>query len=82
MTLSQFVNETSKVLGHINFSVSSVSDILIVVGLIIGFIVIISAFAYGMFKLAKAVPNMSVKQFILFLVVLSIVLIMIGIFLP
>ncbi|AWR97744.1 hypothetical protein DFR86_09430 [Acidianus sulfidivorans JP7] len=82
MTLSQFVNETSQLFGHVNFSTSSAADIFIVAGLIIAFIVVISAFAYGMFKLAKALPNMSVKQFILFLVILSAALILIGIFMP
>lgn len=82
MTLSQLLNTTSQIFGHLHISTATTANVLIIIGLAIGFIVIISAVGYGMFKLAKALPSMSVRQFILFLLLLAISLVVIGILIP
>lgn len=82
MALSQFFNATSQIFGHINVPSTTISEILIFLGLAIGFIVIVSAIGYGMFKLARVLPSMSVKQFMIFLLLLAVCLVVIGILLP
>lgn len=82
MALSQLYNATSQIFGHINVPTSSIAEILIVLGLAIGFIVIVSAITYGLFKLARAIPGMSIKQFMIFLLMLAIALVIIGILIP
>ncbi|MUM63952.1 hypothetical protein D1867_01520 [Acidianus infernus] len=82
MALSELSNITSQIFGNINIQTVPISEILIVTGIVIASIILFAAFIYGMFKLAKALPSMSVKNFMLFMLVIAAVLIIIGILIP
>jgi hypothetical protein len=55
---------------------------LVAVGLIVLMLVAFGGIVYGLFKVAKVVPHMTTKQFILFLMLVALALVIIGIILP
>jgi uncharacterized membrane protein YqhA len=82
MALSELNNITSQIFRNVNIQTTSISEILILTGIIIASIIIFAAFVYGMFKLAKALPSMSVKNFIILMLIIGVGLIIIGILIP
>jgi|GEM_PF-319363 ABC-type multidrug transport system permease subunit len=83
MTLQALNNVTSQ-LSHIvsSINVEPVSYILVTIGFALLLIIIISGVIYGLVKVAKAVPSMSTKEFLLFLVIIAVFLVVLGILLP
>jgi uncharacterized membrane protein YqhA len=82
MALSELNNITSQIFRNVNIQTTSISEILILTGIIIASIIIFAAFVYGMFKLARALPSMSVKNFIILMLIIGVGLIIIGILIP
>ncbi|EZQ06861.1 hypothetical protein CM19_05675 [Candidatus Acidianus copahuensis] len=82
MALNEFLNTTSQIFSHFHMQANTISDVLLIAGFVIILVVLVSAIGYGMFKAFKALPSMSTRQFILFLVMLAIAMIIIGIILP
>ncbi len=82
MSLSELSNITSQIIGKINVNNVPVSEILILTGIVIAAIILFAAFVYGMFRLAKALPSMPVKNFMLLMIIIAAVLIIIGILIP
>ncbi|MEM4146466.1 MAG: hypothetical protein QXH41_02195 [Metallosphaera sp.] len=58
------------------------STALILVGIIVLLLVAVGGIAYGLFKAVKSVPNLTTKQFILFLLLIAVALVVIGAILP
>lgn len=83
MTLQALNNVTSQ-LSHIvsSINVEPVSYILVAIGFALLLIIIISGVIYGLVKVAKAVPSMSTKEFLMFLVIIAVFLVVLGILLP
>ncbi|ABP95824.1 hypothetical protein HA72_1669 [Metallosphaera sedula] len=82
MTLQTLVNVTNQLFHPLSFNTEPLSITLIAMGLIVLFLVAIGGMVYGLFKAVKAVPNLTTKQFILFLLLLAAGLVVIGILLP
>ncbi|WP_236751938.1 hypothetical protein [Acidianus sp. HS-5] len=82
MALSELSNITSQIFGKINVNSVPISEILIISGIVIAAIILFAAFVYGMFKLAKTLPSMSVKNFMLLMIIIATVLITVGILIP
>ncbi|AOL17609.1 hypothetical protein BFU36_02010 [Sulfolobus sp. A20] len=83
MTLQALSNITSQ-LSHIvsKINVEPLSYTLVIIGFVLLLIIIIGGVVYGLVKVAKAVPSMSTKEFILFLLAIAIFLVVLGILLP
>jgi hypothetical protein len=81
MALGSLYNITSQLFNN-HVSSGSISEILIIVGLIIIGLMLLGGISYGLFKAFSAIPRMSTKQFILFMLLLAGALIVIGIILP
>ncbi|MFP3203878.1 MAG: hypothetical protein RXS23_00245 [Metallosphaera yellowstonensis] len=82
MTLQTVLNVTSKIFHSVNFNAEPLSMALVAVGLIVLMLVAFGGIVYGLFKVAKVVPHMTTKQFILFLMLVALALVIIGIILP
>ncbi len=83
MSLSALHNITSQ-FQHLVQNVNSepLSYVLISIGIALIIAIIVGASLYGMFKLFRAVPQMTTKQFIIFLVGLAIFVLAVGILIP
>ncbi|AWS00014.1 hypothetical protein DFR87_10330 [Metallosphaera hakonensis JCM 8857 = DSM 7519] len=82
MTLQTLVNVTNQLFHPIHFNTEPFSLALVAVGLVILFLVAVGGIAYGLFKAVKSVPNLTTKQFILFLLLIAVALVVIGVLLP
>ncbi|AAK41194.1 hypothetical protein SULI_09675 [Saccharolobus solfataricus] len=78
--LSNVSSQFSHLLSNIN--IEPISYILVIIGFALLLIIIIGSVIYGLTKAARAVPSMSTKEFILFLLGIAIFLVILGILLP
>ena len=83
MSITALHNVTSQFqqLFH-NVNSEPLSLIFIIIGVALLVAIIAGLAIYGMFKLVKAVPQMTTKQFVMFLIGLALFILAIGIFLP
>ncbi|QXJ29688.1 Uncharacterized protein J5U23_02563 [Saccharolobus shibatae B12] len=78
--LSNISSQLSHLVGNLN--IEPISYILVLIGFALLLIIIIGGIIYGLTKAARAVPSMSTKEFILFLLGIAIFLVLLGILLP
>ncbi|MEM0293476.1 MAG: hypothetical protein QXF93_02530 [Saccharolobus sp.] len=78
--LSNVTSQLSHVFSGIN--TEPISYILIGIGFTLLLIIIIGGIIYGLVKTAKAIPSMSTKEFILFLLAIAVFLVILGLLLP
>ncbi len=83
MSLSALHNVTSQLqqLFH-NVNSEPLSYILISIGIALIIALVAGMSIYGMFKLIRAVPQMTTKQFVVFLIGLAAFILVLGVFLP
>ncbi|AEB94666.1 conserved hypothetical protein [Metallosphaera cuprina Ar-4] len=82
MTLQTLLNVTNHFFHPIGMNTEPLSTALILVGIIVLLLVAVGGIAYGLFKAVKSVPNLTTKQFILFLLLIAVALVVIGAILP
>ncbi|WP_338601590.1 hypothetical protein V6M85_00435 [Sulfolobus tengchongensis] len=78
--LSNISSQFTHLVGNIN--VEPISYVLVAIGFALLLIIIIGGIIYGLTKAVRAVPSMSTKEFILFLLGIAIFLIILGILIP
>ncbi|BBG23797.1 hypothetical protein IC006_1092 [Sulfuracidifex tepidarius] len=83
MSLSALHNVTSQ-FQHLLQNVNSepISYVLISIGIALIIALIAGMSIYGMFKLIRAVPQMTTKQFLVFLIGVAVFILALGVFLP
>lgn len=82
MTLQTLLNVTSKIFHSVNFNAEPLSVALVAMGIIVLMLVAFGGLVYGLFKVVKVVPYMTTRQFIAFLLLIAVALVVIGIILP